>query len=57
MKYQSITIQDKVDLIVREELNKQSLNNSFESFIKNFIEKTARRLTALVQDEIKYRRY
>jgi len=52
MKYETKTIKERIDLIVREEINRKDYHD-----IDTFINKLITRILELVQDEIKYRRY
>jgi len=57
MKYDTLTLLDRIDLIVREELNRQITEIPFEEFLQIFIKNLTVRITGLIQDEVKYRRF
>lgn len=59
MKYRSAPLEERVDLLIREELNYLSQNHpdlEFEDSIAAFIGNLTRRITELIQDETKFRR-
>ena len=56
MKYSSVTVRERVEALVREEVNIPTEGILFEDFINQFIQNVTKRITALIQDEVKYGR-
>jgi hypothetical protein len=54
MKYVASTVKDRVELIVREEINSAEDSLAYEAFIEQFIYHVSDRITELIQNELKY---
>ena len=49
-------LKDRIELIIREEVNNNQSFDSLERFMEHFTQQVSLRLLEIVQDEIKYKR-
>jgi hypothetical protein len=56
-KYTSKSLKERIELVIREEINRGTQNTPLEDFITNLIDNLSWRLTSIMEDEIRFRRF